>query len=111
MELGNFITAEKSVKITGIQPGQWFVARRYDWPWRVFQCKDVTDDGHGVVRSEPIKGQHEMFSSWNCHVLDSNYDQEQLFALQQRAFLEFESYNVACRTKTHGLDAFKEVKP
>lgn len=93
MELGSFIHEEKSVKITGIQPGEWYVMSRFAEPYVVLQCASVTEGGHGVVASVPAFGFSRTFTSaWVCYKLDSNYTSDQLTALQERSIKEYFQY-------------------
>jgi hypothetical protein len=93
MELGSFIHEEKSVKITGIKPGDWYVMSRFSEPFVALECESVSEDGHGVVASVPTLGFNRTFTSaWNCYKLDSDYTPDQLRALQERSIKEYFQY-------------------
>jgi hypothetical protein len=98
MELGNFIIQEQhSVRVTGIQIGQWFVARYFGGePYVVLQCKRVTSYGTeiGVVIPEEIVGRRfTPTPSGSSYVLDLDYKLEQLQVLQRRSIKEYDEHH------------------
>lgn len=90
MYLNSFITKDQNAKVTGIKVGEWFVSAPHRTPCLVFKCHEVI--GLDVIKSEEENGQQRGFSTASCYVLDSDYTEEQLLCLQQRARKEYEEY-------------------
>lgn len=100
MELGNFIHEEQAVFDTDIQIGQWYVTTAYQGPAIPFKAVNVHRFGGHVEAVFPDLAQGQGFPpARGAHAfrLDTDYTEEQLLCLQDRALKEYEAWLIQQR--------------